>query len=226
MEEGRYSIQFALNESITAYHYNKCKDANIEKEWDKTVATEQITNENLTTYKIRPQIDEFEDCVRYIENSQGAYDLRDYIFCAPYTKDQKRPVIQPWYKLFPPSNSDESSICYGEWNENGWIFNISSDVLSQDDMNLALTCTVPLLEPKFDIQYRALFRIKSTSNITRNIHNGYFATTPRQNSEAMKQAVIFNAYYIAIVVILCNLTIFFISTAVIMLYKKRKNKDM
>ena len=93
-------------------------------------------------------------------------------------------------------------------------------------MNLALTCRVPLLEPKFDIQYRALFRIKSASNITRNIHNGYLATTPRQNSGAMKQAVIFNAYYIAIVVILCNLTIFFVTTAVIMLYKKRKNKDM
>ena len=226
MEEGRYSIQFALNESITAYHYNKCKDANIEKEWDTTVATEQITNENLMTYQIRPQIVEFEDCVRYIANSQGAYDLSDYISCAPYTKDQKRPVISPWDKFFPPSYSDESSICYGEWNKNSWIFNISSDDMSQNDMNLALTCRVPLLEPKFDIQYRALFRIKSTSNITRNIHNGYFSTTPRQNSGAMKQAVIFNAYYIAIVVILCNLTIFFVTTAVIMLYKKRKNKDM
>ena len=226
MEEGRYSIQFALNESITAYHYNKCKDANIEIEWDKNVATEQITNENLVTYQIRPQIVEFDDCVRYIANSQGAYELSDYISCEPYKKDQKRPVILPWDRFFNPSNSDETSICYGEWNQNSWIFNISLDDMSQNDMNLALTCRVPLLEPKFDIQYRVLFRIKSTSNITRNIHNDYLATTPRQNSGKMKKAVFFNAYSIAIVVILCNLTIFFITTAVIMLYKKKKNKDM
>ena len=226
MEEGRYSIQFAFNESITAYHYNKCKDANIEKEWDTTVVTGQITNEHLMTYQIRPQIVEFNDCVRYISNSQGAYDLSDYISCEPYTKDQKRPVILPWDKFFNPSDSDETSICYGQWNQNSWIFNISLDDMSQNDMNLALTCRVPLLEPKFDIQYRALFRIKTPSNITSNKIMGYFATTPRQNTEGMEKSVIFNAYSIAIVVILCNFTIFLITTAVIMLYKKRKNKDM
>ena len=253
MEEGQYTLRFALDETITVYHYNKrSKGTKITKEMFQNVTREQkSTVWYSTSYQLKPELAEFKDCVKYIltppyfnvdigdDKALTTQEiLKPYISCTVYEnilKNKTRSLLD-----LDLNYRRNNGLC--AWNlllhdktfnitlNNSYIESLSQNVKDNQEfhgvkrgLKLALTC-----KPESSHSLRdAADDTKKIPTFVISFRINSLQTNSNDNSRAIRTALVSKSskdVYYAIIIALCGAAVLIAATAVIISYNHKMNR--
>jgi hypothetical protein len=245
MKEGRYSVRFALSDSITMYYYNKW----IGRQMMKAESYQDVKNEpmpshhHLTSYQVKPNFVEFTDCVRYALHPPHLEVADAKISCELYENIIFNKLKSPFAEMDSDNNDNTTDLCSWSWLEHDQMFNITlnkthvwnSRRLNELEkahrnkpygMEIALTCNVkgsPEFMPTNQIHRRTPTSPDSkflSFIIPFLVINEHISTTAAMGSNTS------NNLHRIIAIVVGGITTVFATTLVIIFYtiKKRRKR--